>query len=351
MTWATRSAVLLFAGVACGGGTSPDRDPIGTPSPGWSVPTAAPVAPARYDDVTFIDRRHGWVVGTHGQVFRTTDGGATWTMANQSQIFFRAVAFVSEKVGWAGNLNFTNTPTPRSSLYETRDGGTTWGNISARITGPDPAGICGMFVLNATTVFGVGRWSGPPIFIRTRDGGQTWRSVSLEQFATGLIDVHFFDAMHGIAVGGDGVGRTVEQQFASRTVILATDDGGDTWRVVHRGTTAGKWAWKISFPTRQIGYVSTQGPTQDGAVLKTTDGGQTWQQLRVGDGLAFSGIGFATSELGWVASDALVHETRDGGLTWTNRGFGEHINRFRFFGDSVGFAVGKTIYWFGKTGP
>jgi photosystem II stability/assembly factor-like uncharacterized protein len=343
------SAVPLLLVLACGDGTSgPGSEPIATPPRGWSIPSAAPIAPQRYDDVTFLDRRRGWVVSTGGQVFRTRDGGGTWAVANQSQIIFRSIAFVSEHLGWAGNLNFTTTPAARSSLYETRDGGTTWTNISDRITGPEPAGICGMFVINSSTVYAVGRWNGPAVFIRTRDGGQTWRSVSLEPHVTGLIDLHFFDEMHGVAVGGDGVGRLPEQQSASRTVILATDDGGDTWRVVYRGTTTGKWAWKISFPTRQTGYVSTQGPTPDGAVLKTTDGGQTWQERRVGDTLAFSGIGFATSEHGWVASDTLVHETRDGGLTWTNVRFGQHINRFRFFGDSVGFAVGKTIYWFGK---
>lgn len=343
------SAAFLLAALACGDGTSgPGPEPIATPPRGWSVPSAAPIASQRYDDVMFLDRRRGWVVSTQGQVFRTRDGGGTWTVANQSQIIFRSIAFVGENLGWAGNLNFTTTPAPRSSLFETRDGGTTWNNISDRIAGPEPAGICSMFALSTSTVYAVGRWSGPAVFTRTRDGGQSWRSVSLAPLATGIVDLHFFDQMRGIAVGGDGVGRLPEQQMSSHTVILATDDGGDTWRIVYRGNTAGKWAWKISFPTRQIGYVSTQGPTFDGVVLKTTDGGQTWQEVRVGDNLGFSGIGFLTSDLGWVASDTLVHETRDGGLTWSNVRFGQHVNRFRFFGDSVGFAVGKTIYWFGK---
>lgn len=344
------SAALLFAALACNGGTTtPEPEPpILAPPQGWSVPSAAPIAAQRYDDVMFLDRRRGWVVSTAGQVFRTRDGGGTWTMTNNSEVIFRSIAFVDESLGWAGNLNFTTTPAPNRSLFESRDGGVTWNNISSRIAGPEPAGICSMFALSSRTVYAVGRWSGPAVFIRTRDGGQSWRSVGLEPLATGIVDLHFFDDMRGIAVGGDGVGRLPEQQMSSHTVILATDDGGDTWRVVYRSNTAGKWAWKISFPTRQIGYVSTQGPTQDGIVLKTTDGGQTWQELRVGDNLAFSGIGFVTSDRGWVASDALVYETRDGGLTWTNLNFGQSINRFRFFGDSVGFAVGKTIYWFGK---
>ena len=38
-------------------------------------------------------------------------------------------------------------------------------------------------------------------------------------------------------------------------------------------------------------------------------------------------ISFATGS----GRDTLVHETRDGGLTWTSVRFGQHINRFRFF--------------------
>jgi hypothetical protein len=56
-------------------------------------------------------------------------------------------------------------------LFETRDGGATWANISNRIVGPDPAGICGLWVVNERLVYDVGRWNGPPMFIKSADGG------------------------------------------------------------------------------------------------------------------------------------------------------------------------------------
>src|SRR5687768_18200706 len=33
----------------------------------------------------------------------------------------------------------------------------------------------------------------------------------------------------------------------------------------------GQWAWKIQFVTDRVGYVTTEGPAPDGAILKTTD--------------------------------------------------------------------------------
>jgi photosystem II stability/assembly factor-like uncharacterized protein len=205
-------------------------------------------------------------------------------------------------------------------------------------------GVCGIWVASPQVIYAVGRWSGPPILVRSVDGGRTWRSSSLAPLATGLVDVHFFDDRHGLVVGGDGVGPEPAQQESSHTVVLMTDDGGDSWRVVYRGPTAGKWAWKISFPTPQVGYVSTQGPTLDGTVLKTTDGGVTWTALAVGAPEGFSGIGFATTSLGWVASDTTVYETRDGGATWARIALGRSINRFRFLGDTAGYAAGLTVY-------
>jgi photosystem II stability/assembly factor-like uncharacterized protein len=72
---------------------------------------------------------------------------------------------------------------------------------------------------------------------------------------------------------------------------------------VYESTHTGVWCWKISFPTRQIGYVSTQGAQNNGVVLKTTNGGLSWQEIVVGQGLGFSGIGFVSSSFGWVAAD------------------------------------------------
>ncbi len=332
----------------------PDHIPLGLPtatdSVRWIPIAGSPTSPqgSRHDDVYFTDAANGWIANTRGEIYRTGNGGLSWTLVHDSpSTFYRAIGFATPMKGWVGNLNWYSNPTPRNSLFETIDGGVTWTNITDRVVGPDPVGICGIWVASATHIYGVGRWNGPAVFVRTRDGGQTWTSKSLAGLATGLIDVFFFDENVGIAVGGDGVGSSHQQQAASRAVVLRTEDGGDTWERVYHGNALGQWIWKISFPTPDVGYVSLQGPNLIGTVLKSTDGGRTWSVLPpVGEPLEFSAIGFITPDSGWVASYEMVFSTIDGGQSWRRAGDWRNINRIRLFSNGTGIAVGDRAYRF-----
>ena len=44
----------------------------------WTTLPASPQAFFRWEDGSFPDPEHGWVVGNGGQVHRTTDGGDSW---------------------------------------------------------------------------------------------------------------------------------------------------------------------------------------------------------------------------------------------------------------------------------
>lgn len=349
-------AVALIGAVQCFGFLDPGQGglpvdlPTATDSVRWLPIAGAPVSPLgrRHDDVFFTDLSNGWIANTRGEIYRTENGGTSWTLVHSdASRLYRAIGFATPQHGWVGNLNRFFTPDSRNSLFETTDGGVTWTNITDRVDGPDPVGICGFWVLSATHVFGVGRWNGPAVFVRTRDGGQTWTSRSLAQFATGLIDVFFFDENVGFVVGGDGVGSSQQQQSSSRAVILRTEDGGDTWERVYNGDAFGQWIWKISFPTPDTGYVSLQGPNLVGTVLKTTDAGHTWRPVTaVGWPLEFSAIGFVTPDSGWVASEDMVFSTIDGGQTWRRAGVLPHLNRIRFLPNGTGIGVGERAYRF-----
>jgi photosystem II stability/assembly factor-like uncharacterized protein len=331
--------------------TSPQGPPAAV---GWIVLPNGPVRPDlnHHMDITFINADTGWMADIDGKLWRTEDGGASWSMVNFSaSVLMRSVAFVSPTHGFVGNLNNYSNPAPGVSLWETTNGGTTLTNISSRISGPAPAGVCGMWAIDDTTVVAVGRWNGPAFFLKTVDAGQTWTSLDLSPLATGIVDVYFTDPMHGIIVGGDGVGNLGTQQLASRTVILGTIDGGATWQLRFKSTQTGTWAWKISFPSDSIGYVAEQGPNLGGFVIKTTDGGATWTERSIGTSVGFSGIGFATDNVGWVGSDTATFETDDGGVTWSEVRFGtsmqgEDINRFRMLPGAIGYAAGHAVYKF-----
>lgn len=341
-------AIALIALAACGGDGPSGPDPNGRTGPeGWAPVAAAPLSTGagRHDDIFFLDRARGWIVNGLGEVHRTEDAGESWSLVSvEPRRYNRAVGFATPSRGWLGNLNGFNDPEPSNALFETVDGGATWTNITNRIAGDEPVGICGIHVLDEQTVFAVGRWSGPAVFVRSFDGGATWQGTNLAPLATGLIDVHFFDRAEGIIVGGLGVGNSPEAQQSSRTVILGTRDGGATWETRYISQQQGKWAWKISFPSRDTGWVSTQGPTADGVVLRTVDGGLTWSEHVAAPGHGFSGIGFITGRTGWVAADTTAFGTTDGGATWQRVPIGPNVNRFRILSSDLAYAAGRGVY-------
>jgi hypothetical protein len=97
-----------------------------------------------------------------------------------------------------------------------------------------------------------------------------------------------------------------------------------------------------------MGYASIEDFSQPGQVyfLRTSDHGMTWEEkIFLNTWRDSQGIGFATETLGWMGGwSGETYETTDGGETWHVGGPGLYVNRFRFFGDSLGYCVGNRVY-------
>ncbi len=309
----------------------------------WALLSNSPMRSqmGRHDDAFFISPTTGWVVNLSGEVHFTRNGGTTWSLQHRAvsggrPIGLRSVGFANAQKGWIGSL------TDPQLLFETQDGGRTWSDITNRITGPRPRGICGLWVASEQVIYGVGRFDGPARIIKTTDGGQTWTSKDLSPLAETLIDAYFFDENRGIIIGG-----TDASLNTAKGVVLYTEDGGETWSVRHTSSGNGEWGWKISFPTPKIGYVSIENfrpnvPTAK--VLKTTDAGLTWTEVPIEGSRSLQGVGFLTEKVGWASGRGTTFMTTDGGDTWEQLPLDGIINRFRMFGDSLGYAVGSRVY-------
>ncbi len=298
----------------------------------------------RHNDVYFVDAETGWIVNGDGEIHRTDDGGNSWTrQLRQTDSHFRSVGFLNPLRGFAGNVGVGEFgATDMSPLYETRDGGAIWTPVPAW-NGRTPTGLCGMQVVNDSVVVAVGRVRGPAFFARTTDGGVTWRSKDMAGYAAGLIDVYFTSPDTGFAVGLTNVDHNL-----SSGVILYTEDGGQTWERRFRSSRIGEWAWKISFPTSSVGYVSLQRNSETPIfILKTSDGGLTWEEKLFSSSYYFvQGIGFIDENRGWIGgnSSSPVYRTFDGGETWQAETLRPRLNRFRFLGDTLGYAVGRRVH-------
>ncbi|MEP0548117.1 MAG: FlgD immunoglobulin-like domain containing protein [Rhodothermales bacterium] len=325
----THSALVLLVALAVG---PPAVAQAGAGT--WSLLDASPFHGYRFEDGSFLDPETGWIVNPDGEIWGTTDGGTSWTFLDQVPAYLRATVFVNEQHGFVGTLNQSNV------LYETTDGAT-FTDITDRIDGPVPSGICGLWAVNEDVIYGVGWYAGPAHFVKTTDGGQTWTSRSMSEYVGSLVDVYFWDEERGIAVGGtDGAGAN------SRAVVLLTEDGGDTWSVRYTSPIreSGEWSWKITFPTPTTGYVSIEGNGDPAKVLKTTDAGVTWSVRTIPGSNDLQGLGFITENVGWASGRGMTSVTTDGGTTWSPLALDGSINRFEFFGDTLGYAMGHRIY-------
>jgi Secretion system C-terminal sorting domain len=208
---------------------------------------------------------------------------------------------------------------------------------------------------------------GPPRFMKTTDQGFSWTSVDLSSYAKYLIDAWFFDKDTGIVVGAI--------DSPSKALVLSTFDGGATWQTRFTSTTTFENCWKVSFPSRNVGYASIESglgqfisvPAPDTThFLKTTDGGLTWSKNIFSTTFYDQqGCGFINDSVGWIGGDydtAKTYKTMDGGSTWFAdttfgvdvpfynggvNGLGYAINRFRRFGDTLMYAAGNTVYKYG----
>ena len=315
------------------------QDAAGT----WSLLDASPFHPYRFEDGSFLDPDTGFIINPTGQLWKTTDGGASWELLDTvpAPALLRSTVFVNEQHGFVGTLDASDP------LYETTDGQTLV-NISDRISGPPPMGICGLWAVNEDVIYGVGWYAGPAHFIKTTDGGQTWTSRDMSEYIGSLIDVYFWDEQRGIAVGAsNGVASN------TRAVVLLTEDGGDTWsvRYISPVEETGEWSWKITFPTPTTGYVSLEGPSNPAKILKTTDAGLTWSVRTIPGSNTLQGLGFITEDVGWASGRGTTSVTTDGGATWSLISLDGSINRFEFFGDSLGYAMGKRIHTYTSPKP
>lgn len=307
----------------------------------WTALPGSPFDDYRWEDGSFVTPHHGWVVSGGGEVYETTDAGDTWTLRSVVPQYLRATAFVDASHGWMGVL-FNDV-----KLYETTDGGATLQDVTDRIHPAIDGGVCGLFALSETHVWGAGQYAAPAYLIETTDGGASWASRDMSDLAGSLVDVYFLDSQRGFAVGG-----TAGTSIGGKAVVLATEDGGATWEqrfVSSRPDDEREWAWKIAFPTPEVGYVSVEdgspGPGPFSKVLKTTDGGVTWAELSVEGAFSMQGIGFISETEGWVSGRGDAVRTVDGGASWQPApGLDGQVNRFEFFGDTLGYAMGQVVH-------
>ena len=294
----------------------------------WTLIYARP-ATGKYEDISFPDPTHGWVVTARGDILSTADAGATWTSQASGLNGLRSIDFLDRMHGFAGTLT--------GKLYTTTNGGALWTEITSSL--PKAAkGFCGITHVG-NRVHIVGRYTGNATdYFYSPDGGKTWQASDLADLASGLVDVSFLNEKVGF-IGG--MGRPKGQGQPGTATILKTTDGGQHWHTVFEHDGGRGFAWKLFPVSGKVIYAALQ--SQDGVyrVAKTTDAGDHWETLIVATGRppgpGIQGIGFADANTGWVGGFFKgMYMTTDGGHTWSFVPVADGIiNRFERMGNTL----------------
>ena len=327
----------------------------------WQKLETEPYA-GKQDDISFVDENTGWYVNGFGKIFHTKDGGKTWEkQLEKAGSFFRTLAFLDKNVGFVGTVGTDYFPkvTDTIPLYGTKDGGKTWKPISYK--GPYVKGLCAIDVVKEqyinhgkidykTHIFAVGRVGSPANIMMSHDGGENWTSKSMNNDCKMLFDIKMLDKNNGFVCAA-----TSEDISQSNALILKTSDGGATWQKVYQSDRPFETTWKISFPTKDVGYVTIQSYNPDPnvkqqRVAKTTDGGKTWKEINLVEdaGAREFGVGFIDENHGFVGTMSSGFETKDGGATWTKIDLGKACNKIRLYknaqGEMYGYAIGVSVF-------
>lgn len=348
---------LLLPLPLAGAGASPPGQAAPAAASGWETLPTDPYRGKR-DDISFADARHGWYGTGAGDLFRTTDGGATWTkVASKPGTFIRALGFIDANTGFIGNVGTDYYPgvTDETPLYRTDDGGATWTAVD--LGGQTIKGVCAIDIVRTQRIYqgvlqprvvihAAGRVGGPTGILRSVDGGATWQVIDMSAHAGMILDVKFFDENVGLVFASSS-----RDAASTNGLILRTTDGGKSWTPVYRGTRNAELIWKASFPTRDVGYATVQSYDPARAqqlIVKTTDGGRTWRELPMVENAQARqfGIGFVDARHGFVGTMAGGFETRDGGRTFAAVPIARAANKFRVVPTPDGpvvYAIGTEV--------
>ena len=131
----------------------------------------APGEIAIFDDlfsVAVVDDKRAVAVGYYGAVYRTEDGGASWSKGETgTQQSLYDVSMADAERGWAVGQ--------RGLILRTEDGGASW----TEQTNPkreEGSHLFSVFAIDANTAWVVGEWGSR---LRTEDGGLSWQDRSL----------------------------------------------------------------------------------------------------------------------------------------------------------------------------
>ncbi len=235
-------------------------------------------------NIEIVDPQTVWFTtlnGTDGTVARdfgvTTDGGTNWTpktFSYDADWMPGDISAIDGTTAWTAN--YSSAESGKGAIFKTTDGGDTWTRQGENLYQNDASFLNIVHFFNEND----GYAQGDPvnnnfeIFVTT-DGGATWTAAEAPAAQSQEASTVGLDwAIGDIAWFGTSKGR-----------IYKTTDKGATWTVLNTGVskmiTEMSWADEMNGAVTVATVDQTTGQTSGWQFLKTTDGGETWSEVGV----------------------------------------------------------------------
>jgi photosystem II stability/assembly factor-like uncharacterized protein len=295
----------------------------------WRAATPPGLAATDIRAVRFVDSRTGFAVGLSGTerqgfgLWRTTDGGVTWTSSplpapTAVDVSAPISVAATDALHWFVGLSLQQGlgRVGPGVLLASSNGGRTWSRRVLPGSGPTAF---------TTPMQG---WLAPTDggLYRTRDGGRTWRSVAVPAPA-GFPSKQppaelptFSDSTHAV------LPVTFRHGARAAVSFLTSSNGGNTWRIA--ATVAGRRTeGRIPSAVADTAHWLAL-PDGGRRVVGLVDGRAVRNIATAGlpvtaPGFELESVSFASAATGWATVSTghqTLYRTLDGGSTWAPLG-------------------------------
>ena len=279
---------------------------------------------AAVSDIRFLDASTGLAATATGKIYRTSDGGNSWTDVASAPRALRKLLFLDGKTGFAVG--------DQSLFYVTSDGGATWTPKPLALAAP--RNLIDISCADALTCVMA---TGTNQVVRTVDGGTTGTLVAPSQapiFAAGFASPTRVAALGGagttaisddVAVTFAPVGGSLPGAYTAMVAgpsgvafapgakgsLAKTTDGGASW--VRGNVSTPNDVIDVSFPSASDGFALDNG----GGLFRTTDGGATWRALDTGTTARPAAVESSSSKVVLIAGPRGLRRSTDAGDTFS----------------------------------
>ncbi len=291
--------------------------------------------------VFFTSRDTGYASDYMGNLFQTTDAGASWHYQSAFNDAGAALCFPNSNTGYAvtAESRFYD-PYTSIKILKTENGGSSWNELSNGTN----SGYClyAVFFPDDSTGYAGGTSDTGSVLMKTTNGGKEWSASNLE-YPANCASLFFTGKDNGYMAGYQGY-------------IGKTTDGGSTWTKLTTGTNY--LLYSLFFTNENTGYAAGMTLTSQskGIILKTVNSGATWVPTHF-DYKLFA-VCFPDSLTGYCIGDSVeqnsvIHhpvilKTNDGGTTWNKVSYttstDKRISALFFTDASTGYIAGDIAY-------